>query len=1347
MNVPIRLFDTSLNLLAEIDDYESLNFTRAWYDTGKFQIVINKNKLYADLLDRDVIVSVGGRDDSIGIITEIQKEVDEGGHGSETITATGYELKYIFSRRNVEPLAGKARYAIPGDITIIEDAGNPVFNYDFYVSRVMVGDTCHIYYTDAGTLYHRTATDVLCHTFSAGGACTIGGSTATNCAYPFVFYSGTTYYLILQKTNDASPYSYYMYTSSDGIAWTITNGGNKVFTAGTGIYTYTWGCSIVLVSGTMYFFTECATAATAGDYGIGYSYAALSGLAAGTCNFNTNATADHIIQDSGSPCAIYVPSSASIMLFHGYVNYDDITYWQLRVSYNTVAAGATGWVTSNNWGLAEDAINIVNPSFLSLPASKTYGLLLGYLYNSASNYQAYFNMTLDEFYNIVSANIPAETVIKQLVYDQAGAGADVARQFPNLSIATDQARGVPYVLSARYSVLWNEMQDFVYATNISPDISLDLVNKLLVFDVREGIDRIATQSTNGRAIFSPNFDTLKNATIVHTDINYRNLLIVGGKGAGVNRYVIKYYEGTEPTGFDRRETFVDAREIEDFALPTRAKNEVENFINEHNFDMEGLQYSGLQYRTDYDLGDICTISALNESTDVRISEVTESWEHGDYTLAHTFGKPYPTLTSQTASSQSETDDSLSATESSSSSGSSSSTGGTTTTIEVVNDEISNLNEYILFGRLLSGAVVPHADSELTYNPYTGTVSAVKFSSTTLAVSGIATIATAKLTSQQLLEYTIPGSTNKILQFRNLATGQTSGDVFSIFEIRSPDTATAEATLSQHVVLSGTDDWVHDISTHNYSGTIKAVDVLSHFTGTNAGNFEWVSRYTNGTDYSMIDKTVMVLNGTSGLLSIDQLGGYTTNLVTVPSSIAQSGNYSLYNNFTSGILGSGWKLDYGVAVANESYLEVDNITVRNTLRTHIFQKDVVRVTNGYLYISDSVVAVSVTGTTGTGTITVDDSKSASFGSFPVSMWFKDANASGIVKSVKFTLDSINTASDGEKTIYNITYVSGDSIAEIPAGGICSRTSGGTILLDASSTYSPFIDISDGTNIKARLGNLAGITSPTFGALTGYGFWSDNVFLEGSIVATGGTIGDFTIDNDSIYTGTKVASGSYSAAGAITIGSDGHISANQFRIDTDGSAYFKGAIAIGSGDSIFKADSNGIYLGNATFASAPFSVAMDGSMKATNATITGRATLSELVLSGVTAGSNYIYQYESIVSSTSISYVEAFRYIPPVSGVIRISGVFKRYGGTYGSLVYVGIGNSSSTLVYEESTTESGFPGSVGTFTYDATITENISISIWIKKSGDALRVDLGAVYFQINEAPGVLRFLSPPSLLL
>jgi len=54
----------------------------------------------------------------------------------------------------------------------------------------------------------------------------------------------------------------------------------------------------------------------------------------------------------------------------------------------------------------------------------------------------------------------------------------------------------------------------------------------------------------------------------------------------------------------------------------------------------------------------------------------------------------------------------------------------------------------------------------------------------------------------------------------------------------------------------------------------------------------------------------------------------------------------------------------------------------------------------------------------------------------------------------------------------------------------------------------------------------------------------------------------------------------------------------------------SIAIGSGNNIFKADANGIYLGNASFGSAPFKVAMNGGLVATSATITGTLTANNI-----------------------------------------------------------------------------------------------------------------------------------------
>jgi hypothetical protein len=65
---------------------------------------------------------------------------------------------------------------------------------------------------------------------------------------------------------------------------------------------------------------------------------------------------------------------------------------------------------------------------------------------------------------------------------------------------------------------------------------------------------------------------------------------------------------------------------------------------------------------------------------------------------------------------------------------------------------------------------------------------------------------------------------------------------------------------------------------------------------------------------------------------------------------------------------------------------------------------------------------------------------------------------------------------------------------------------------------------------------------------------------------------------------------------------------------GSLVFTGSIQIGTGESVFKADTNGIYLGNETFASAEFRVTPAGALTATNANITGTITATSGTFAG-------------------------------------------------------------------------------------------------------------------------------------
>lgn len=187
----------------------------------------------------------------------------------------------------------------------------------------------------------------------------------------------------------------------------------------------------------------------------------------------------------------------------------------------------------------------------------------------------------------------------------------------------------------------------------------------------------------------------------------------------------------------------------------------------------------------------------------------------------------------------------------------------------------------------------------------------------------------------------------------------------------------------------------------------------------------------------------------------------------------------------------------------------------------------------------------------------------------------------------------------------------------------------------------------------------IESLTVGKLTAGTLKVDSYLQSTGYVAgtTGWRInGDGSVEFDSGYFRGDITGATGTFSGTITGGSlniPDTTTANSFHVETDGDTFWGTtpalftsdnnnapayilrtgaarftdiAISIGSSNSIFKADTNGIYLGNATFASAPFRVNMSGALTATSATITGAITASSgsitggfSVLAGLTVGS--------------------------------------------------------------------------------------------------------------------------------
>jgi hypothetical protein len=247
-----------------------------------------------------------------------------------------------------------------------------------------------------------------------------------------------------------------------------------------------------------------------------------------------------------------------------------------------------------------------------------------------------------------SLNAPAETIIKTVISDQCGPTAlNVKRKFPLLSIATTQGRGLSYLISNAYTNVSDELNACSIATTLGYFIYLDRANKQLVLDCALGNNLVAGQP--GNAIFSTDYDTLLSADLTTTIEQYKNLATVTGKGVGSARTVIDVYNGTEPSGFDRYETYVNANDkttTPDLTL----KGQAQLGTYKYTSTLEGavLAKSPLIYKINYNLGDYVTIKAYDYSLNKQITMVEESWANLDYSIKPTFDKAPITLTSQVA---------------------------------------------------------------------------------------------------------------------------------------------------------------------------------------------------------------------------------------------------------------------------------------------------------------------------------------------------------------------------------------------------------------------------------------------------------------------------------------------------------------------------------------------------------------------------------------------------------------------------------------------------------------------------------------------------------------------------
>lgn len=247
----------------------------------------------------------------------------------------------------------------------------------------------------------------------------------------------------------------------------------------------------------------------------------------------------------------------------------------------------------------------------------------------------------------------AETIIYDLVNENCVNPTDTKRVIEHLECATDKKRGKTITTETRYDNLTTFINTICKQSELGVAVELDAANKKFVFKVLEGTDRCYSSTNPNSFIFSKKFGRVVSQTSEHSTLGTANMAYVLGEGDGKDRKCVEIIKGNN--GLRRRELYVDARDIANKSdddptydavlnLENRGDEKLAEVAETYSFEFEA---GTREYRTAWNLGDKCTFRADDENVTQEniITEVTETWEGGKYTVEPVAGHTKTTILS------------------------------------------------------------------------------------------------------------------------------------------------------------------------------------------------------------------------------------------------------------------------------------------------------------------------------------------------------------------------------------------------------------------------------------------------------------------------------------------------------------------------------------------------------------------------------------------------------------------------------------------------------------------------------------------------------------------------------
>lgn len=262
-------------------------------------------------------------------------------------------------------------------------------------------------------------------------------------------------------------------------------------------------------------------------------------------------------------------------------------------------------------------------------------------------------VTVDNTQNIIY-RIVNENVINPVIAN---------RKIPNISLyagdSSTESGNIEYTSEAYINSML-EIETRAKAAKIGFRMLTDVRTGQHYFSVYEGRELTADQTVNPPCVFSQEFDNISEQEYTNSVENYKTTAYVGGEES--ESRIIREVGGAA-SGLDREEFFVNATDITkvytdangnqvtrtdaelNAALDERGAAETEQYAETLAFGSKINTEGNLKYREDYDLGDrvTCINKRWNVRINVRITEVSETYQNNMVSIDITFGESIPAL--------------------------------------------------------------------------------------------------------------------------------------------------------------------------------------------------------------------------------------------------------------------------------------------------------------------------------------------------------------------------------------------------------------------------------------------------------------------------------------------------------------------------------------------------------------------------------------------------------------------------------------------------------------------------------------------------------------------------------